>query len=119
MDSLGLNHAPANVKSYLWSFPGCPVPIHINFDLIERIRKEIVALAPEGCEVGGLLTGSTSPHSADVQVSDYFLVAPRSGGGPPAPAAAAPTAQPGQAAQPAPTVQYVICEEGLAHALAI
>ena len=75
MDSPGLSLAPSNAKSYLWSFPGCPVRIHITFDLIERIRREILALAPEGREVGGLLLGGALPQIADVHVSDYFLIA--------------------------------------------
>jgi hypothetical protein len=86
--------APTNVKSYLWSFPGCPLQIHLSFDLIERIRSEVLELAPADREVGGLLLGNASPDSADVHVSDYFLVPPGSGAGP-----------------------YLICSNGLAHAL--
>jgi TonB family protein len=79
MRSLGLSHAPTNGKSYLWSFPGCPVNIHLGLDLIERIRTEVLELAPEDREVGGLLLGHASPESPDVHVSDYFLVPARAG----------------------------------------
>src|SRR5277367_4538447 len=104
MDSLGLNLAASNVKSYLWSFPGCPVRIHISLDLMERIRREILALAPEGREVGGLLLGSTFPQTADVQVLDYFLIAP--------------PALRDASAQTAEESQYLVCSDGLARALA-
>src|SRR5271163_4886900 len=85
--------APTNAKSYLWSFPGCPLQIHLDFDLIERIRSEVLALAPEDREVGGLLLGNASPDSADVNVTDYFIVPPG-----------------------AEASQYVICSNGLAQA---
>jgi hypothetical protein len=116
MDSLGLSRASTNVKSYLWSFPGCPVQIHISFELIERIRREIQALAPAGREVGGLLIGSASASATDVQVSDYFLIAPR---GEAAPSAlSAQTAESGVSVDTPQAAPYVICSEGLAHALA-
>jgi hypothetical protein len=116
MDSLGLSRASTNIKSYLWSFPGCPVQIHISFDLIERIRREILALTPAGREVGGLLIGSASAHATDVQVSDYFLIAPRGEAIPLAPSAQ--TAESGVSVDTAEAVPYVICSENLAHALA-
>ncbi len=104
MDSPGLSLAPSNAKSYLWSFPGCPVRIHITFDLIERIRREILALAPEGREVGGLLLGGALPQIADVHVSDYFLIARPSAKDAPA--------------ETAEASQYLVCSDGLARAMA-
>jgi hypothetical protein len=79
MRSLGLSLAPTNGKFYLWSFPDCPVRIHLSLDLIERIRTEILELAPADREVGGLLLGQALPDSSDVHVSDYFLVPARAG----------------------------------------
>lgn len=95
METIGLSQAATKAKSFLWSFPGCPVQIHLSLDLIERLRSEVLALAPADAEVGGLLIGSASPYSADVQVSDYFLV-PSTGG----------------------AAQYLVCANGLEQALA-
>jgi hypothetical protein len=58
--------------SFLWTFPECPVRIHINFEFIERLQKEILAAAPADREVGGLLIGNELSPNGDIEVSDYI-----------------------------------------------
>lgn len=52
----------AEKKAYLWEVPGRPVSIEIDYDAVERIRKEVCAgLRPSerrGFEVGGILLGT-------------------------------------------------------------
>ena len=48
-------------KSFLWTFPECPVRIHVSYQFIDRLRKEVLDVAPADREVGGLLIGHESP----------------------------------------------------------
>jgi hypothetical protein len=65
-------------KSFLWTFPECPVRIHINLQFIERLSKQILGPAPAEREVGGLLIGQELSHSGDIEVSDHFQLPPAS-----------------------------------------
>ena len=62
----------SNSQSFLWSFPECPVSIHVNFDFIDRLENKVLALAPPDREVGGLLLGNVLSSNGDIEVSDYF-----------------------------------------------
>jgi hypothetical protein len=65
-------------KSFLWTFPECPVRIHVSFQFIDRLRKEVLDVAPTDREVGGLLIGNElSPHG-DIEVTDHFQLPPGS-----------------------------------------
>ena len=65
-------------KSFLWTFPECPVRIHVSYQFIDRLRKEVLDVAPTDREVGGLLIGNElSPHG-DIEVSDHFQLPPGS-----------------------------------------
>ena len=59
-------------KSFLWTFPECPVRIHVNFEFIDRLRKEALDVAHSDHEVGGLLIGNELSLDGDVEVSDYI-----------------------------------------------
>jgi hypothetical protein len=59
-------------KSFLWTFPECPVRIHVNFEFIDRLRKEALDVAHGDREVGGLLIGNELSRHGDVEVSDYI-----------------------------------------------
>jgi hypothetical protein len=69
--------SPAS-KSFLWTFPECPVRIHINLQFIERLSKQILGPAHAELEVGGLLIGQELSHAADIEVSDHFQLPPAS-----------------------------------------
>lgn len=58
-------------KSFLWTFPECPVRIHVNFDFIDRLRTEALDPAHADSEVGGLLIGNELARTGEVEVSDY------------------------------------------------
>ena len=64
-------------KSFLWTFPECPVRIHVSYQFIDRLRKEVLDVAPADREVGGLLIGNESPDG-DIEVSDHFQLPPGS-----------------------------------------
>jgi hypothetical protein len=62
----------------LWTFPECPVRIHITFEFIERLSKEILQPGPAEREVGGLLIGKELSPDGDIEVSDHFQLPPGS-----------------------------------------
>ncbi len=55
--------------AYLWTFPECPVRIHLSFQLIERLRADILPTVPLGREIGGLLIGNQAPNG-DIEIFD-------------------------------------------------
>lgn len=65
-------------KFFLWTFPECPVRIHVSHQFIDRLRKVVLDLAPEDREVGGLLLGNELSPTGDIEVSDYFQLPPGS-----------------------------------------
>lgn len=75
MFPLSLKNAPGS-KSFLWTFPECPVRIHINLQFIERLSKEILGPAPAEREAGGLLIGNELSPNGDIEVSDHFQLPP-------------------------------------------
>jgi len=77
MSPLSLKNAPGS-KSFMWTFPECPVRIHINFQFIERLSKEILQPGPAEREVGGLLIGKELSPNGDIEVSDHFQLPPGS-----------------------------------------
>ena len=44
----------AEPRVYIWSFPGSPIKVHIDLDVVDRIRLQISAAHPQP---GGLLLG--------------------------------------------------------------
>ncbi len=64
-------------KSFLWTFPECPVRIYVNLQFIDRLRKVLDA-APADQEIGGLLIGKELPQYGDIEVSDYLPLPPGS-----------------------------------------
>src|SRR5215472_12273750 len=65
-------------KSFLWTFPECPVRIQIHYHFIDRLQKEVLDQAPADLEVGGLLIGSELSPSGDIEIRDHFSLARRS-----------------------------------------
>jgi len=65
-------------KFFLWTFPECPVRIHVSHLFIDRLRKAVLDLAPEDREVGGLLIGNELSPTGDIEVSDYLQLPPGS-----------------------------------------
>lgn len=59
-------------KSFLWTFPECPVRIHVNFDFIERLRQEVLDAASADREMGGLLIGKELSPDGEVEISSYI-----------------------------------------------
>src|SRR4051794_12738904 len=57
--------------SFLWTFPECPVRIHVRFDLIERLQKEVLDATPPDREIGGMLVGNVLSSNGDIEVLDY------------------------------------------------
>jgi hypothetical protein len=53
---------PPAHNSYVWEPPGSPVSIHISFDVVDGIAKEVLrafsSVPKRGAEAGGLLLGS-------------------------------------------------------------
>jgi hypothetical protein len=64
-------------KSFLWTFPECPVRIHVSLEFIENLRKVLNSAAADQ-EVGGLLIGKDLPRDGEIEVSDYFQLPPGS-----------------------------------------
>jgi len=67
-----LSKSASASKSFLWTFPECPVRIHVNFEFIERLRREVLEVPSSDREVGGLLIGHTSSPDGDIEVYDYL-----------------------------------------------
>src|SRR6185437_1276919 len=49
------------VESYLWTFPGCPVRIALDLEVVEDLSRELGQ--PAQCETGGLLLGYADPET--------------------------------------------------------
>jgi protein TonB len=62
-------------KSFLWTFPECPVRIHVNLQFVESLRKVLNSAAADH-EVGGLLIGKDLSRNGDIEVSDYIQLPP-------------------------------------------
>ena len=59
-------------RSYVWSYPGCPVRIHLSFAVIEQLREDIEGSGPQDRESGGLLIGSKRSRAGDpLNVIDF------------------------------------------------
>ena len=74
MVSLLSKSAPGS-PSFLWTFPECPVRIHVNFQFIERLQS-VLNLTPANREVGGLLIGKELSLYGDIEVCNYFQLPP-------------------------------------------
>ena len=59
-------------KSFLWTFPECPVRIHVDFQFIDRLRAEVVDPAPRDREEGGLLLGNQLSLEGELEISGYL-----------------------------------------------
>jgi hypothetical protein len=77
MISLLSQSAPGS-KSFLWTFPECPVRIHVNLQFIEQLRQNVMDVAPPDREVGGLLIGKELSQYGDIEVCDYLQLPPGS-----------------------------------------
>jgi TonB family protein len=73
MSSPSSKSAPGS-KSFLWTFPECPLRIHVNLQFVESLRKILNSAADH--EVGGLLIGKDLSRNGDIEVSDYFQLPP-------------------------------------------
>jgi len=63
-------------ESYLWEAPGKPVSIEIDFDVVDRMSRDIqrgfVASTRRGLEIGGILLGSvTVDDKLTVRIEDF------------------------------------------------
>lgn len=61
-------------QSFLWTFPECPLRIHVKFQFIERLEKQVQESASADRELGGLLIGSVVPSTGEIEVFDYVLL---------------------------------------------
>lgn len=57
--------------AYVWAHPGCPIRIHIAFDVIEQLRAEIKATSPAKSEIGGLLVASKRSNPKTLTIVDF------------------------------------------------
>ena len=65
-------------RSYVWSYPGCPLRVHLSFAVIEQLREDILQATPHGQESGGLLIGKKrSKPGAPVKIIDFVPLPPR------------------------------------------
>lgn len=71
MLSPSLTRVP-NADSYLWTFPECPVRIHVSFQFIERLRTEFLRPDCADREVGGLLIGNQLSPAGEVEILDFL-----------------------------------------------
>jgi hypothetical protein len=73
-----LSKSTSDSNSFLWTFPECPVRIHVHYHFVDRLQKEVLDVAPADREVGGLLIGSVLSPGGDVEICDHFSLPPSS-----------------------------------------
>jgi hypothetical protein len=60
---------------YTWAFPGGPVRIHLNLNVVERLSCEVKesfeSIPSQGREIGGLLLGTTDLHAHRIEIKDF------------------------------------------------
>ena len=65
-------------ESYVWTFPGCPIRVELQLQVVERLSNE--ALQDTGCETGGLLLGKIDPRvTGTVAIMQYEPLWPAHG----------------------------------------
>ena len=63
---------PVDSRSYVWSYPGCPLRVQLSFAVIEHLRQDILEATPHDQESGGLLIGKKrSKPGAPVKIIDF------------------------------------------------
>ncbi len=56
---------PADPQHYVWWFPGCPVKVHLDFQVVQRVRQRLSGLA-KGTSDEGLLFGRTRDGATEI-----------------------------------------------------
>ena len=69
-----LLNTTSDSQSFLWTFPECPLRIHVKFQFIERLESQVLQSASEDRELGGLLIGNVVPSTGEIEVFDYVLL---------------------------------------------
>jgi PEGA domain len=58
-------------ESYVWAYPGCPVRILLNLNVIEQLVSEVSQSAPWP-EIGGLLIRSKRSKPGSIRIVDFI-----------------------------------------------
>ena len=90
-----LSKSASGYKSFLWTFPECPVRIQVHYHFIDRLQKEVLDTAPADREVGGVLIGSEISPGGEIEICDHLSLP----------------------AQPESTKNFVICSGSLTRAV--
>jgi hypothetical protein len=65
-----LNHPTS--EPYVWAYPGCPVRILLNLNVIEQLLAEVSQSAPWRGEIGGLLIRSKRSKPGTIRIVDFI-----------------------------------------------
>lgn len=60
----------SNSPVFLWEFPEFSLRIQISFELIERLRDEVLHAALPVAEIGGVLIGKRASPNSDIEIMD-------------------------------------------------
>ncbi len=60
----------SNSPVFLWEFPEFSLRIQISFELIERLRDEVLRAALPVGEIGGVLIGKRASQNSDIEIMD-------------------------------------------------
>src|SRR5690348_16685960 len=59
---------------YTWAFPGGPIRIHLNLNVVERLSCEVKegfeSIPSQRREIGGLLLGTTDLNTHRIEIKD-------------------------------------------------
>jgi hypothetical protein len=59
-------------ESYVWAYPGCPVRILLDLNVIEQLQAEVLQSAPWRGEIGGLLIRSKRSRPGTIRIVDFI-----------------------------------------------
>lgn len=64
----------SNSPVFLWEFPEFSLRIQISFELIERLRDEVLHAALPVGEIGGVLIGKRASPNSDIEIMDAVVL---------------------------------------------
>jgi|SRR5579871_2954662 len=67
-----LTDVPANPKHYVWWFPGCPVRVHLDLHVVQRLKERLQGVGSEVFEEGLLFGRSLDGASAILDFEPVF-----------------------------------------------
>jgi hypothetical protein len=74
---LSNSESSADSRWYVWSYPGCPIRVHLGFEAIDQLREDILHSAPRDRETGGLLIGKKRlKTAAPITIVDFVPLPP-------------------------------------------